>query len=96
MKIILFSLAALAPAILPDIARATDLTPLHPALQRPPVYAAHADGSRLLAKSPCRRAAATALHPALQGAPVYAAHADAARLRAVSARAVQLVERPQD
>ncbi|WP_207481245.1 hypothetical protein [Arenibaculum pallidiluteum] len=87
--------AAIALTTVSGAALAADLTPLHPALLAAPVYAAHADGARLVAPAERMPTVVTALHPALQGAPAYVAHADAMRLRAAVLTPVQLVQKPE-
>jgi hypothetical protein len=70
-------------------------TALHPALLAAPVYAAHADATRLVPSTGSRPAAVTALHPALLGAPAFAAHADASALKSRGTTPTQVVERAE-
>jgi hypothetical protein len=70
-------------------------TALHPALLAAPVYAAHADATRLVPSAGSTSAAVTALHPALLGAPTFAAHADASALKSRGTTPTQVVERAE-
>ncbi|WP_029010203.1 hypothetical protein [Azospirillum halopraeferens] len=69
-------------------------TPLHPALLSAPIYAAHADGSRLMVPTRKERAVAGPLHPALLVPPVFTVHVDVSRLFPTPAAPIKVSQIP--